>query len=72
MLISWFYNSFIVLNAQKTQVMYFGRGLINDASHPLTQPLMVKELTVETVFTFKYLGNVVDENLTLTDNVNQI
>ena len=61
MLVSWFDNSFLELNAQKTQEMCFGRGRVKGVSHP-----------VETVFTFKYLGTVVDENLTFTDTVDNI
>ena len=52
--------------------MCSGRGRLNEASHPLSQSLMIKRQTVETVSTFKYLGTVVDENLTLTDNVDHI
>ena len=33
---------------------------------------MINGQTVETVSTFKYLGTVVDENLTFTDNVDHI
>ena len=43
-----------------------------ESSHPLSQPLMIKGQTVETLSTFKYLGTVVDENLTFTDNVDHI
>ena len=42
MLISWFDSSFLEFYAQKTQKMCFGRGRVNDASHPLSQPLMIK------------------------------
>ena len=72
MLVSWFDNSFIELIAQRTQGMCFGRGRVKGAWHPLSQPLMIKGQTVETVSTFKYLGTVVDENLTFTDNVEYI
>ena len=71
-LVSWFDNSFLELNAQKTQEMCFGRGHVKGASHPLSQPLMINGQTVETVSTFKHLGTVVDENLTFTDNVDHI
>ena len=40
--------------------------------HRIFQPLMIKGQTVETVSTFKYLGTVVDKNLTFTDNVDHI
>ena len=53
MLVSWFDNSFLELNTQKTQEMCFGFGRIKDASHPLSQPLMLNGQTVETVSTFK-------------------
>ena len=72
MLVSWFDNSFLELNAQKTQEMCFGHGRVKGASHPLSQPLMINGQTVETVSTFKCLGTVVDENLTFTDNVDHI
>ena len=52
--------------------MCFGCGLVKGALHPLSQPLMINGQTVETVSTFKYLGTVVDENLTFTDNVDHI
>ena len=52
--------------------MCFGRGRIKGASQPLSQPLMINGQTVETVSTFKYLGTVVDENLTFTDSVDHI
>ena len=38
MLVSWFDNSFLELNAQK---MCYGRGRVKGASHPLSQPLMI-------------------------------
>ena len=69
MLISWFDNSFLELNAHKTQDMSFGRGRVKGASHSFSEPLMVNGQTVETVSTFKYLDTVVDENLTFTHNV---
>ena len=72
MLVSWFDNNFLELNAQKTQEMCFGRDQVKGASHPLSQPLMINGQTVETVSTFKYLGAVVDENLTFTANVDHI
>ena len=72
MLVSWFDNSFLELNAQKTQEMCFGRSRVKGASHPLSQPLRIIGQTVETVSTFKYLGTVVDENLTFTVNVDHI
>ena len=68
----WFDNSFLEVNAQKTQEIYFGRSRVKGASHPLSQSLMIKGQTVETVSTCKYLGTVVDENLTFTDNVHHI
>ena len=52
--------------------MCFGRGRVKGASHPLSQPLMTNGQAVETVSTFKYLGTVVDENLTFTDKVDHI
>ena len=67
MLKSWFDNSFIELNAQKTQEMCFGLGRVKGASHPLSQPLMIKRQTVETLSTFKYFGTADDENLTFTN-----
>ena len=67
MLVSWFDNSFLELNAQKTQERCFGRGQVKGVSHPLSPPLMIRGQTAETVSTFKYLGTVADENLTFTE-----
>ena len=64
--------SLIELNGQKTQEMCFGRSQVKGASHPLSQPLRIIGQTVETVSNCKYLGTVVDENLTFTDNVDHI
>ena len=50
--------------------MCFGRGRVKGP--PLSQPVMINGQTVETVSTFKYLGTVVDKNLTFTDNVDHI
>ena len=72
MLVSWFDHSFLELSAQKTQEMCFGRSRVKEASHPLSQLLIINGQTVKTVSTFKYLGTVVGENLTFTDNVDHI
>ena len=72
MLVSWFDHSFLELSAQKTQEMCLGRSRVKEASHPLSQLLIINGQTVKTVSTFKYLGTVVGENLTFTDNVDHI
>ena len=53
MLVSWFDNSFLKLNAQKIEEMCFGHGRVKDAYHPLSQLLMIKGQPMQTVSTVK-------------------
>ena len=62
----------VLLSSMPRKHMFFGRGRVKGASHPLYQPLMINGQTMETVSTFKYLGTVADENLTFTDNVDHL
>ena len=66
-LISWFDESYLKLNVQKTKELFIEEHRARDTS--LLQPVRIKTEDVESVKTFKYLGTVLDSNLSLTTHV---
>ena len=68
---TWFDESFLQLNIQKTkELICFSRGQGQDAS--LCEPLRIGNEPVEQVSQFKYLGTVLDQHLSFTENVDYI
>ena len=47
-------------------------GRIKESHQALVHPLMIEDKPVNRVASFKYLGTVIDENLSFTENVDQI
>ena len=69
-LISWFDKSFLKLNVQKTKEILFEEERAKDPS--LLRPVQIKTEDVEKVENFKYLGTVLDSNLTFCAHVDLI
>ena len=67
---SWFDTSFLELNVRKTKEMCLMRGRKQNVS--LCQSLNINGEEVENVNVFKYLGTILDSNLSFTDNVDYI
>ena len=62
--LSWFDESYLKLNVKKTKELFIEKHRVRDAS--LLQPVRIKTEDVESVKTFKYLGSVLDNNLSFT------
>ena len=69
-LISWFDESFLKLNVKKTKELLIEEHRARDTS--LLQPVRIKTEDVESVKTFKYLGTVLDSNLSFTTHVDTV
>ena len=63
-LISWFDESYLKLNVKKTKELFIEEHRARDTS--LLQPVRIKTEDVESMKTFKYLGTVLDSNLSFT------
>jgi hypothetical protein len=66
--VEWCDNNFLELNVKKT------KELIEDFRKikPSTQKIVVKSENVEIVEKYKYLGTVIDDKLTGSDNIHQV
>lgn len=64
-LVEWCDNNFLELNVGKTKEMVVDFRVIKD---PI-EPIIIKQQPVEQVRTYQYLGTVIDEKLTWTDNI---
>ena len=69
-LISWFDESHLKLNVKKTKEIFIEEHRARDTS--LSQPVGIKTEDVESVKTFKYLGTVLDSNLSFTTRVDTV
>ena len=70
-LISWFDESYLKLNVEKkTKELFIEEHRARDTS--LLQPVWIKTEDVESVKTFKYLGTVLDNNLSFTTHVDTV
>ena len=69
-LISWFDESYLKLNVEKTKELFIEEHRARDRS--LLQPVRIKTEDVESVKTFKYLGTVLDSNLSFTTHVDTV
>ena len=67
-LAAWFNDSFLVLNITKTKELCLESKRATDPS--LLRPVQISSENIEQVNSFKYLGLIIDENLTFTDHVN--
>ena len=59
-LISWFGDSFLKLNVQKTKELYFEEHRVKDTK--LLKPVVINNIDVDKVQHFKYLGTVLDSH----------
>ena len=69
-IISWFQESFLKLNVTKTKELCIEGRRAKDPS--LLRPVQIGSENVDQVENFKYLGIVIDENLTFTNHVDAI
>ena len=69
-LTSWFNSSFLELNVQKTKEICFEGSRAQDRS--LLRPAKIKQQNVEQVDNFKYLGTILDSNLTFSAHVDSV
>ena len=69
-LISWFDESYLKLNVKKTKELFIEEHRARDTS--LLKPVRIKTEDVESVKTFKYLGTVLDSNLSFTTHVDTV
>jgi len=67
---SWFDSSFLELNVQKTKELCLEEGRARDAS--LVRPVTIKNEAVEQVDNFKYLGTILDKNLSFSAHVDSV
>lgn len=72
-LTTWFDESFLQLNIQKTkELICFSHGRVRSQNTSLCEPLKIENEPVEQVCQFKYLGTVLDQHLSFTENVDYI
>ena len=64
---TWFDESFLALNITKTKELCIERKRATDPS--LLRPVQIGSGNIEQVNSFKYLGVIIDENLTFSDHV---
>ena len=69
-LANWFDSSFLELNITKTKELCFEEHRAKDAS--LLRPVTIKGESVEKVESFKYLGTVLDKNLSFSFHVDHV
>ena len=69
-LISWFDESYLKLNVKKTKELLIEEHRARDTS--LLQPVRIKTEDVESVKIFRYLGTVLDSNLSFTTHVDTV
>ena len=70
--ISWFDESYLKLNVKKKQKNFLLKKKHRARDTSLLQPVRIKTEDVESVKTFKYLGTVVDNNLSFTTHVDTV
>ena len=68
-LISWFDKSYLQINVKKKE-LFIEKHRARDKS--LLQPVRIKTEDVESVKTLKYLGTVLDNNLSFTTHVDTV
>lgn len=68
LLSDWFRANRLVLNLDKSKVMYFGRA----ASSELSQDITIGGQVVQRVDTFRYLGLILDSNLSFRAHVEHV
>ena len=66
-LVKWFNESFLILNISKTKELCLESHRADDPS--LLRPVQIGSENVEQVNSFKYLGVIIDSNLTFSDHV---
>ena len=66
--VEWCDNNFLELNVKKTKELIVDFRKIK----PSTQKIVVKSENVEIVEKYKYLGTVIDDKLTGSDNIHQV
>ena len=69
-IISWFQKSFLTLNVTKTKELCIEGQRAKD--HFLLRPVQIGSENVDQVENFKYLGIVIDKNITFTSHVDAI
>ena len=67
-LCSWFKDSFLTLNVNKTKELVF----YNCRAPEKTAPVIIDKQQVETVSSFRYLGSIIDQKLNFRENTDII
>ncbi len=69
---TWFEHSFLDLNVSKTKEMYLGERIGAEGTGSIFRPVSMRGEGMVQVTEFKYLGTIIDNNLTFQGNADSI